>query len=137
MHIFFDTVLKLHIGEIPEKPPHYLSELGLKRYSESFNHSNPRQSYEIDLNKYNAAIAAIKQNALTVWNSQIIPRVGNDGFEIFKLDGNFHKWPGGYETLKTLHCDEYHQHTKNSCFTTVAILTLPLAVHSKILLNVL
>lgn len=115
MHLFFDTVWKLHIGEIPEKP-------------DPKNYLYPGLLVS-DLKQYEQAIAAIKNNALTIANPEIIPvfpKPHIKGIIIPKnfKPGEFYFWPGGYETKEIDTVED-----GGGCYIagsqTVAILTLP------------
>lgn len=87
MHLFFDTVWKLHIGEIPEKPHEFIDEI---------------EQYDI-WEEYRNKIAAIKQNALMVGNPEFLESHFWCGkFEHLNLieipppPDKFYFWPGGY-----------------------------------------
>lgn len=84
MHLFHDSALNLwrfHPGELPEKPD-----------IEDFP---SEKSWIYNIDKYNEAIVAIKQNALTVQNPEILKQ-----FDYLALskNGDFIIWPGDYET---------------------------------------
>lgn len=114
MYLFYDSTLntwRLITEKLPEQPDP-------KDYT--VDHTVPNNKYHRARMEYDAAIAALKQNALTVGNPRIIPRVGNDGFEIFKLDGNLHGWPGNYTKKKTAVA-----RNGVAFYEMVAILTLP------------
>lgn len=127
MHLFFDTVWKLHIGEIPEKP--ILFEHRDQDYTSQYVYDD----YYASLKVYNEAIAAIKQNALTVGNPEILNFEHGEEYDTVIINGDeinkgeFYKWPGGYET-KEIKDGEIRITAGGHPFLgskTVAILTLP------------
>lgn len=122
MHVFFESVWKLHIGEIPEKPEHDILKLNTW----------------VAQRNYDLAIAAIKQNALTVGNPEFLESHFWCGkFEHLNLieipppPDKFYFWPGGYETKEIQDIVNWNYPistiTGISVLTrkTVAILTLP------------
>lgn len=112
MHLFFDTVWKLHIGEIPEKPHEFIDEI---------------EQYDI-WEEYRSEIAILKQNALTVDNEEIIGDV-IDKLRITNHCGtDFYEWTGS--CFKTDICSKGDRCTGSDLTCEghpiwVAILTLP------------
>lgn len=115
MHLFFDTVWKLHIGEIPEKPRR------LDYWHQPF--------WDEVISKYNESIDTIKQNALTVGNAEILKQFG---YLELPVNGDFFEWSGGYETKEIQDVVNYGYPVEDGISgtsvlvrRTVAILTLP------------
>lgn len=85
MYIFHDSALNIwrfHPGELPEKP----NVIGL-------HHAIQGAKYL----EYERALAAIRENALTVQNQEICPQ----NISAVEPD-KFYEWAGGYETKETL-----------------------------------
>lgn len=110
MYIFHDSDLNLwrfHPGELPEKPI----------FNFNYYDQASTKAYDVKLYNYNAVIAAIKQNALTIGNPEICPQ----NMSAVEPD-KFYKWIGNYDTKRCIvngGVEKMHE------TITVAILTLP------------
>lgn len=126
MYIFHDSALNLwrfHPGELPEKPI----------FNFNYYDQASTKAYDVKLYNYNAVIAAIRQNALTIGNPELIHTAPYVQLHVkFKPD-EFYAWPGGYETKEILsngwipsyNDPDNRGFAPNAEPETVAILTLP------------
>lgn len=127
MHLFYDSTLntwRLITEKLPEKP----TPIKHAGFIEDW-------AYEELLKRYNAAIAALKQSALTVGNKKIITEYHLEvGSWDRVLSGELYFWPGGYETrylnhngIPVSHKQYVLEGDADTIYQaiTVAILTLP------------
>lgn len=132
MHLFNDSTLntwKLITEKLPEKPeccsPNYDFSCEDRSEFRELRHVCKCRAVEID---YNAAISALKQNALTVVNEELIAKGIDMDLETVRnvlWHGELIHWPGAYETKEKdifVEAGGNYIHTET---ITVAILTLP------------
>lgn len=69
-------------------------------------------------NDYQKAKAEALAESLPVSNPEVYEqeRWDNGNWSPKLKEGELYDWSGDLEEVKKLHCDEYHQHTKESCF---------------------
>lgn len=125
MNLIFHTPNGWRWNKFPEKPDrcHHCDGIEHRVY---FLCEKCKDEYDAATKAYERQVAELMASALEVANPKLADeKLDSLQWVVLVNETDLYHWLGEVSFEKILHCDEYHSHTKSSCYVTKAVLHLP------------